>query len=56
MEDDREGLKAAVGPQLFEDVLNMISRGHRADTECGRNSLGGFPPRPAIARLFFPVY
>jgi len=44
VEGDREGLKAAVGPQIFEDMLNMISHGHRADIERIRNPLGGLPP------------
>lgn len=33
MEGDREGLDTAVRPEFFEDVLEMITHGGRADAE-----------------------
>ena len=54
MEGDREGFKAAVRPEFFEDVLNMIAHGSGADAENIRNTRGALAQRQVLEHVSLP--
>ncbi len=54
MEGDHQHFKPIVRPQLFEDVLNVIAHGGRADAESVGDVLGVLPGRELIQNLTLP--
>src|SRR4030065_2064012 len=54
MEGDCEGLKTAVRPEFFEDVLHMIAHGGGADAEGICNARGPLAQRQVLEHFSLP--
>ena len=54
MEGDRKGLKTTVRPEFFEDVLDMIAHGGRADAESLGDARGALAQRQVLEYFSLP--